>query len=100
MEQTKGGSAMEETTTTAESGKWWAKSKTIWGAAMTAAASLIPLLGPLLGIELSADAVKQAGDQTLAAIQAVTALIGTLLTIYGRLRAGGPLTRRSVSLRF
>ena len=100
MEQTKGGSAMEEITTETESGKWWAKSKTIWGAVMTAAATLIPLMGPLLGIELSADAVKQAGDQTLAVIQAAAALIGTLLTIYGRLKAGGPLTRRSLNVRF
>jgi uncharacterized protein (TIGR02594 family) len=98
-QQLKGGSAMDESATSAEAGKWWAQSKTIWGALITAAASVVPLLGPLLGIELSSDVVKQAGDQTVAAAQAITALIGTLLTIFGRLRAQGPLTRRSVRVR-
>lgn len=99
VQQMKGGSTMDDNTATEEPGKWWARSRTIWGALITAAASIVPLLGPLLGIELSADAVKQAGDQTMAAAQAVMALIGTLLTIFGRLKAQGPLTRRSVSVR-
>lgn len=95
----KGGSDMEQNTGTADNAKWWAQSKTIWGALITAAASVAPLLGPLLGVELPADAVSQAGDQTLAAVQAVAALVGTLLTIFGRLKAQGPLSRRSVSVR-
>jgi uncharacterized protein (TIGR02594 family) len=99
----KGGSDMAQDlaqdTATADTGKWWAQSKTIWGALITAAAGVVPLLGPLLGVELSPETITQAGDQTLAAVQAATALIGTLLTIFGRLKAQGPLTRRSVSVR-
>lgn len=95
----KGGSDMEQETATTENAKWWAQSKTIWGAIITAVASVVPLLGPLIGVELPAETVTQAGNETLAAVQAVTALIGTLLTIFGRLKAQGPLTRRSVSVR-
>ncbi len=95
----KGGSDMEQETATTQTGKWWAQSKTIWGALITAAAGVVPLLGPLIGIELSPETITQAGDQTLAVVQAITALVGTLLTIFGRLKAQGPLTRRSVSVR-
>ena len=80
-------------------GKWWAQSKTVWGAAITAVATVVPVLGPLIGIELSADVVRQAGEQTLAAIQACAGLFGTLLTIYGRLKADGPLIRRNVNVK-
>lgn len=98
-ETRKGGSAMEQADETVKTGKWWAQSKTIWGALITAVATLAPALGPLLGIDLSGDVIRQAGEQTFGVIQAIAGLIGTLLTIYGRLRADGPIVRRSVSLR-
>ena len=79
--------------------KWWGHSKTIWGALITAAATVAPALGPLIGIDLSGDVVRQAGEQTMGAIQAVMALIGTLLTIYGRLKADSPISRKSVNLK-
>ena len=80
-------------------GKWWAQSKTIWGALITATATVLPVLGPLIGIDLSGDTIRQAGEQGFAAVQAIVGLFGTLLTIYGRVRASGPLTRRAMSLR-
>lgn len=79
--------------------KWWGHSKTIWGALITAAATVAPALGPLIGIDLSGDVVRQAGEQTMGAIQAIMALIGTLLTIYGRLKADSPISRKSVNLK-
>ncbi len=79
--------------------KWWGHSKTIWGALITAAATVAPALGPLIGIDLSGDVVRQAGEQTMGAIQAVMAFIGTLLTIYGRLKATSPISRKSVNLK-
>ncbi|HMN37954.1 MAG TPA: TIGR02594 family protein [Hyphomicrobium sp.] len=79
--------------------KWWGHSKTIWGALITAAATLAPVLGTLLGIELSGDVVREVGEQTIGAIQAVMALFGTLLTIYGRLKADGPVARKNVNLK-
>ena len=80
-------------------GKWWAQSKTVWGALITAAATVIPVLGPLIGIELSGEVVRQAGEQTISAVQALAGLFGTLLTLYGRLKADGPLTRKDVNVR-
>lgn len=80
-------------------GKWWLQSRTVWGALISAAATLIPVLGPMIGIELSGDVIKQAGEQTLGAVQAVVGVAGTLLTIYGRLRASVPLTRRNLNVR-
>lgn len=84
---------------TAEGAKWWAQSKTIWGAIITAVATVAPLLGPVIGVDLPGEVVKDAGEQTVNAVQAVVGLIGTLLTIYGRLKATTPLARRALSVK-
>ncbi|PPC87745.1 MAG: TIGR02594 family protein [Hyphomicrobium sp.] len=84
---------------TAEGAKWWAQSKTIWGAIITAVATVAPLLGPVIGVDLPGEVVKDAGEQTVTAVQAVVGLIGTLLTIYGRLKATTPLARRALSVK-
>lgn len=83
----------------ADEGKWWAESKTIWGALITAAATVLPVLGPLIGFDLPIEVLRQAGEQTIATVQALVGLFGTLLTIYGRLKATVPLTRRALSLK-
>lgn len=102
-EVTKGASAMEQIqypdTINTDEGKWWAESKTIWGALITAAATVLPVLGPLIGFDLPIEVVRQAGEQTIATVQALVGLFGTLLTIYGRLKATVPLTRRALSLK-
>ena len=87
------------TVATADGGKWWAQSKTIWGAIITAVATVAPLLGPVIGVDLPGEVVKDAGEQTVNAVQAVVGLIGTLLTIYGRLKATTPLARRALSVK-
>lgn len=79
--------------------KWWGQSLTVWGAMVTALATVLPLIGPLIGFDISADTVHQVSDQMVTIGQLVTGLIGTLMTIYGRSRATGPLVRRDVSLR-
>jgi len=81
-------------TATDDSSKWWAHSKTMWGTMITAAATVIPVLGPALGITLPADVITTFGDQALTAVQALTGLFGTVLAIYGRLNAASPLTLR------
>jgi hypothetical protein len=43
------------------------------------------------GIDVSGDLVQSAGQQVVEAIQAVGALAGTLMTIYGRVRATQPI---------
>ncbi|MGQ0456662.1 MAG: glycosyl hydrolase 108 family protein [Hyphomicrobium sp.] len=80
-------------------GKWWIKSRTIWGAIISAAAAILPALGPVIGVDLPADVIKDAGDQTVTAVQAVAGLIGTLLTIYGRIAATVPLIRQPFNVR-
>ncbi|MDX2288545.1 MAG: TIGR02594 family protein [Hyphomicrobiaceae bacterium] len=76
--------------------KWWGHSLTIWGALTTAAAAVLPVVGSMVGIALDAETVRQIGSDTLAVVQALTALSGTIMTIIGRARATQPLERRSV----
>ncbi|HVX37096.1 MAG TPA: TIGR02594 family protein [Hyphomicrobium sp.] len=74
--------------------KWWVQSKTMWGTLITAAATVIPAMGPALGIVLPADIIQTFGDQTITAVQALAGLFGTVLAIYGRLKADTPLALR------
>ena len=80
-------------------GKWWAQSKTIWGALITVATTVLPVLGPVIGINLPVEIIKQLGEQGPLVVQAVGGLLGTLLTIYGRTQAREPIVRRDVRLR-
>jgi uncharacterized protein (TIGR02594 family) len=82
----------------AGSAKWWGSSVTIWGAIITALSTVLPALGPALGIDITGDLVRELGDQLVVLVQAVGGLIGTVLTIYGRMRASQPLSKRDVTL--
>ena len=94
----KGDSKMSDATTTQstaeDDSKWWGHSKTMWGTLITAAATVIPVLGPALGVTLPADVIKTFGDQAITAVQALAGLFGTVLAIYGRLKADTPLALR------
>ncbi len=87
------------TTTVNPQAKWWGHSLTIWGALTTAAAAVLPVLGPALGLSLDGETVRQVGTETLAALQAMAALMGTVMTILGRVRASQPLERRNLVLK-
>jgi hypothetical protein len=65
---------------------------------MTAATAVFPVVGPLLGLDITADLVQQLGEQAVAVAQAVGGLAGTILTIYGRVRATSALERRQITL--
>ena len=71
--------------------KWWGHSMTVWGIVMTTLSAVLPTIGPLLGLNVTAELVQQLGDQIVAVVQALGALVGTVLTIYGRVRANLPL---------
>jgi len=86
--------AQSGSNTDSDDSKWWAHSKTLWGTLITAAATVIPALAPAIGVVLPADMITTFGDQAMTAVQAVTGLFGTLLAIYGRLKADTPLTLR------
>lgn len=96
--QQKGSTSMTSDTSNPAEPKWWGQSMTIWGALMTAVATVLPAIGPALGIDITPELVREAGSQIVAVAQAVAGLLGTLLTIYGRVRATQPLMRRDVSL--
>ena len=80
-------------------GKWWPQSKTVWGTLITLVTTVLPVLGPLIGINISADMIKVLGDQSIIVIQSVAGLFGTLLALYGRSQAAGPLMRSDVKVR-
>lgn len=79
--------------------KWWGNSLTIWGAVVTGLAAILPALGPATGVEISKETVTQSAEQISAIVQAATGLAGTLVVIFGRLRARQPLARRAITLR-
>jgi lysozyme family protein len=96
----KGESKMSNETTTAEqtsddTSKWWAESKTLWGTLITAAATVLPVITPAIGVSLPADVIQTFGNQTLTAAQAVAGLFGTAFAIYGRFKASSVLSRKS-----
>jgi hypothetical protein len=78
--------------------KWWAASRTIWGAFITALATVLPTLGPFLGFTIPPELIHQLGEQVILLMQALVGLAGTILTVYGRVRATTPLERRRIVL--
>lgn len=78
--------------------KWWAHSMTIWGAVITTLSTVLPTIGPLVGLDIAPEVVRQLGDQAILAVQAVGGLAGTIMTIYGRVRATTALQRRQLNL--
>jgi uncharacterized protein (TIGR02594 family) len=91
--------AMSDTTiTTSTEPKWWGHSLTIWGTIITAASTVLPVLGPLIGLDVTPEIVKSLGDGVAQTVQALGGLIGTIMAITGRARATAPLTRKSISL--
>jgi hypothetical protein len=71
---------------------------TVWGAAITALSTVAPVVGPFLGLNITADLVQQLGDQVVLLAQVAGGVAGTILTIYGRARATTRLERRQVNL--
>ena len=80
-------------------GKWWGQSITIWGAIITGLSTVLPALGPAIGIDVTGDLVREAGEGIVQTVQAVGGLLGTVMTIYGRIRATKPLEQRSVQVK-
>jgi uncharacterized protein (TIGR02594 family) len=79
--------------------KWWGHSLTVWGALVTAAAAILPALGPLIGLDITSEMVRQIGSDVGSIVQAIMGVLGTLMTLYGRARATVPLVRRDMNMR-
>ena len=74
------------------------QSMTIWGVITTTLSTVLPAFGPLLGLDVTAELVRQLGDQIVVIVQAVGGLIGTILTIWGRARATTTLERKQITM--
>lgn len=79
--------------------KWWGGSLTIWGALLTAVTTVAPALFAALGIDLPIDLIQRLGSDVVTLVQAIGGLVGTILTIVGRLRASTFIARRPLTLR-
>ncbi len=88
-----GDTDMTTSTTDTGNGKFWGHSLTIWGTIVTVLSSVLPALSPVTGVDISGELVQTAGRDVAEAVQAIGALVGTLLTIYGRMRADQPIQR-------
>lgn len=88
----------DDTTPTTQAPKWWAHSLTVWGTIVTTAATVLPIVGPLIGLDLTPQLVQALGDGVVEVVQAIGAVVGIIMTIWGRSRATGPLERRTVTL--
>ena len=71
---------------------------TVWGALITAASTVLPALAPIIGLDISGEVIKQVGTQSVQVVQALGGLAGTIMTLYGRMRATTTLERRAVTL--
>ena len=87
-----------ETPSTSEP-KWWGNSLAVWGTLITALSTVLPVIGPLFGLSISAETIQQIGEGLITFVQAAGGLIGTLLALYGRARATQPLMRKPISVR-
>ena len=79
--------------------KWWGKSITLWGAFVTALSTVLPLVGPLFGLDISSEAIEAFGERVVLLLQVLGGIVGTLLTIYGRWRARATLQQRAFAIR-
>ena len=50
--------------------KWWGQSMTIWGIIVTTLSTVLPAVGPLLGLNITADLIQQLGDNVVTFVQA------------------------------
>ena len=63
--------------------KKWYESKTIWGGIIT----LFAVLLGFFGVKIDEQTKQLLVNQTVAFVSAASALVGSLLSIYGRIKA-------------
>ena len=71
---------------------------TIQGILVTTLSTVLPVLGPVFGLNITAELTRQLGDDIVIFAQAAGGLIGTIMAIYGRMRTNTPLERRQITL--
>jgi pimeloyl-ACP methyl ester carboxylesterase len=65
---------------------------------VTGLSTVLPVLGPVVGLNLTADLIRQLGDNVVVFGQAAGGLIGTAMAIYGRVRTSTPIERRQFTI--
>ena len=90
----------KETSMTSNEPKWWAQSLTIWGTIITGLSTVLPIIGPFIGLNISGVLIATLGDQVTNVMQAFGGVLGTLMAIAGRIRANGPLQQSLLTFRF
>lgn len=79
--------------------KWWGESLTIWGVLITAASTVVPVLAKAWGVDITPDLIAKLGTDATLAMQAVGGLVGTVMAIWGRVKASTGLTQKPVQLK-
>lgn len=79
--------------------KWWGESLTVWGTIVTALSTILPIIGPFIGLDISAELIQQFGETVAKLIQIIGGVTGTSMALYGRARASTKLTRRSMEMK-
>jgi hypothetical protein len=78
--------------------KWWGQSLTIWGTIITTLSTVVPVLGPALGVNVTGELIHQLGDNVVLLAQAIGGVAGTAMAIWGRIRASQPIERRPFTI--
>ncbi len=78
--------------------KWWGQSLTIWGTIIATLSTVVPVLGPALGINITGELIRQLGENVVVLAQAVGGVAGTAMAIWGRIRATQPIERRQFTI--
>ena len=65
-------------TPTLPDAKWWGNSMTIQGIIVTTLSTVLPVLGPVFGLNITAELTRQLGDNVVTFAQAAGGLIGTI----------------------
>ena len=70
----------------------------IWGTIITTLSTVVPILGPALGVNIGGELIRQLGDNVVLLAQAVGGVAGTAMAIWGRIRASQPIERRPFTI--
>ena len=89
----------KETPMIANEPKWWAQSLTVWGTIVTALATVLPIIGPFIGLNVSGTLIANFGDQVSHILEALGGVLGTVMAIVGRFRANAPLQQSVMTLK-
>jgi len=73
---------------------------TVWGVLLTAAATVLLVIGSLLGLDTTTLLIGQLVKQLTEIVKALGGIIGTLIAIHGRARATQSIARKFATIRF